>query len=125
MSPENAIVTGSFLTIYGPWISAAGKDAFWSCSFSVDKIDISTNQNEDHVSNIASMLRLWSPFISFMHITGSFPRDPDLLIIVATDAVETEALAVVSFFEKSVCKNFLCRLLHFGLQLLLLQCFDR
>ena len=58
-------------------------------------------------------------------LQGSFPRDPDLLIIVATDAVETEALAVVSFFEKSVCKNFLCRLLHFGLQLLLLQCFDR
>ena len=112
----------SVLTSCDQLVTATDKDASWTCSCSVDAIKLSTNEIEDHVSQITSNLRLWFPFTSLIRTTGS----PPCVVIVATAVVASEAPDIACFFEKSLCKSLLCRRSQLGtLKVLLLQSFDR
>ena len=81
-----------------------------------------TNEVEDPVSLISNTLRLWFPFTTLMRTAWS----TFCVMFIANFVVASEAPVVVSFFEKLLCKGWLCRRpqLH-SLQFLLLQSFDR
>ena len=66
----------------------------------MDTIELTTNQIEDHVSHIASTLRLWFSLTSLMRTTGI----PPCVFIVATAVVLFEVLVVNCFFEMPCAK---------------------